>query len=311
VAHELAHSWSGNLVTNATWDDFWLNEGFTVYFEYRIMEAVYGRDLSEMLVALTRQGLAEEVESMIADRPADTHLKLHLTGRDPDDGMNAIAYDKGYFLLRHLEQVVGRPAFDAFLRDYFARHAFTSMDTERFVAYLHAELLNTEELEARATVAEWIYAPGLPTSCPEVISPRIVAVDEVVSSFAAGRLTATQIPWNTWSYQERYRFLSTLPEAMPASHMEELDRAWNITGVGNNEVLFAWLKRAVNYRYTTAYPRLERFLIEVGRRKFIVPLYDELVSTEQADFARATYIKARPGYHSVATGTLDPKLMLK
>ena len=308
VAHELAHSWSGNLVTNATWDDFWLNEGFTVYFEYRIMEAVYGQDLSEMLVALTRQGLVEEIEGMSVDRPADTHLKLHLTGRDPDDGMNAIAYDKGYFLLRHIEQVVGRPAFDAFLRNYFARHAFTSMDTERFVAYLHTELLNTPELAAQADVAAWIYAPGLPESCPRVMSPRITAVDQTVVSFASGQLSASQLPWDAWTYQERYRFLTTLPESMPASHLEELDTAWNITGVGNNEVLFAWLKRAIAFTYSPAYPRLERFLIEVGRRKFIVPLYDELVESGQLELARTFYLKARPGYHSVATGTLDPKL---
>ena len=309
VAHELAHSWSGNLVTNATWDDFWLNEGFTVYFEYRIMEAVYGQDISEMLVALTRQGLAEEIESMSVDRPADTHLKLHLTGRDPDDGMNAIAYDKGYFLLRHIEQVVGRPAFDGFLRDYFARHAFTSMDTERFVDYLHAELLTTPELAARANVAEWIYRPGLPASCPPVISARIAAVDAAVAAFASGELSASELPWDVWSYQERYRFLTTLPASLPVSHMHELDRAWNITGAGNNEVLFAWLKRAIGYAYSPAYGRLEKFLIDVGRRKFIVPLYDELVTTGQIEFARSTYAQARPGYHSVATGTLDPKIM--
>ena len=97
VAHELAHSWSGNLVTNATWDDFWLNEGFTVYFEQRIMESVYGRDVSEMLATLSYQGLVDEVDAIMDLNPDDTHLKLHLQNRDPDDGLTAIAYDKGYF----------------------------------------------------------------------------------------------------------------------------------------------------------------------------------------------------------------------
>jgi len=306
VAHELAHSWSGNLVTNATWDDFWLNEGFTVYFEYRIMEAVYGADFSEMLVALSRQGLGEEVQSMLLDRQVDTHLKLHLKDRDPDDGMNAIAYDKGYFLLRRIEEVVGRPAFDAFLRTYFAAHAFRSMDTEQFIGYLNAELLTSEDLRVAVDAASWIYAPGLPANCPDVVSERIVAVDRAVVDFAAGQLLATALPWNDWGFQERYRFLTNLPSALPAGSMEALDAAWNVSATGNYEVLFAWLKGAVEQRYAPSYPRLEAFLVEVGRRKFIVPLYEALVRTDQKDLARAIYTRARPGYHSVATGTLDP-----
>ena len=308
VAHELAHSWSGNLVTNATWDDFWLNEGFTVYFEYRIMEAVYGRDFSEMLVALSRQALGEEVRSMLVDRPADTHLKLHLQGRDPDDGMNAIAYDKGYFLLRRIEDVVGREAFDAFLRAYFEEHAFASMDTESFIEYLHAHLLNSPALASAADVKTWIYGPGLPAACPEVTSARIVAVDSTVQAFASGRIPAGELPWPTWGYQERYRFLTNLPESLSRDAVEALDRAWNITETGNYEVLFAWLKCAIQHTYEPAYARLDAFLIEVGRRKFIVPLYEALLRTGQTKHARAVYAQARSGYHSVATGTLDALL---
>ena len=310
VAHELAHSWSGNLVTNATWDDFWLNEGFTVYFEYRIMEAVYGSDFSEMLVALSRQGLADEVHSMLSDRPADTHLKLHLKDRDPDDGMNAIAYDKGYFLLRRIEEVVGREAFDGFLRTYFATNAFASMDTERFIGYLNAQLLTTEASRAAVDAASWIYAPGLPANCPEVVSERIVAVDQAVAAFAAGKLSASALPWDGWGFQERYRFLSNLPASTSLEAVQALDQAWHITSTGNYEVLFAWLKCAIEHRYTPAYARLDAFLVEVGRRKFIVPLYEAMLQSNQTELARDIYRRARPGYHSVATGTLDALLGL-
>ena len=160
VAHELAHSWSGNLVTNATWDDFWLNEGFTVYFEQRIMESVYGRDVSEMLATLSYQGLVDEVDAIMDLNPDDTHLKLHLQNRDPDDGLTAIAYDKGYFFLRRIEEVVGRETFDSFLKTYFATHAFSVMDTDRFIDYLKSVLLTSDELQAAVNLDAWIFGPG-------------------------------------------------------------------------------------------------------------------------------------------------------
>ncbi|MFY7853361.1 MAG: M1 family aminopeptidase/hydrolase, partial [Brevundimonas sp.] len=138
VAHELAHSWSGNLVTNATWADFWLNEGFTVYFENRIMEAVYGRERAQMLQVLGWNDL----QTTLADLPpADTRLRLDLTGRDPDDGLTDIAYEKGAAFLRTIERIVGRERFDAWLTGYFERNAFRPMTTDGFLADIRANLI--------------------------------------------------------------------------------------------------------------------------------------------------------------------------
>ena len=201
VAHELAHSWSGNLVTNATWDDFWLNEGFTVYFEQRIMEAVYGRDISEMLSTLSYQGLVGEVDAIMDANPNDTHLRLHLKDRDPDDGMTAIAYDKGYFFLRLLEETVGRETFDAFLKTYFTTHAFQVMDTDTFLNYLDAHLLVDEALREAVNVPAWVDGPGLPDNCPEVASTRIERTDAALASWVDGTLATKALPWNDWLYK--------------------------------------------------------------------------------------------------------------
>ena len=308
VAHELAHSWSGNLVTNATWDDFWLNEGFTVYFEQRIMEAVYGRDISEMLSTLSYQGLVDEVDAIMDVNPNDTHLRLHLKDRDPDDGMTAIAYDKGYFFLRLLEETVGRQAFDAFLKTYFTTHAFQVMDTDLFLEYLNTHLLNTSRLRDQVNVSAWVDGKGLPPNCPQVSSDRIERVDATLNAWIQGETTSDELPWSDWLYQERYRFLSNLPDNTEASRLAELDAAWDINSTGNNEVLFAWLEQSVRSQYTPAYGRLRSFLVEVGRRKFLTPIYQGLVETGQADFAREIYKEARPNYHSVATGTMDALL---
>ena len=308
VAHELAHSWSGNLVTNATWDDFWLNEGFTVYFEQRIMEAVYGREISEMLATLSYQGLVEEVDAIQDLNPDDTHLKLHLQGRNPDDGMTAIAYDKGYFFLRLMEETVGREAFDAWLKNYFETYAFKGMDTEQFVVYLQRTLLSDPATLNAVNLESWIYGPGLPPNCPTVSSPRIERVDAALAAWESGDLTTGDLPWADWIYQERYRFLSNLADNTSSARMAELDAAWAIGSTGNNEVLFAWMEQAIRSGYKPSYPRLKSFLVEVGRRKFLTPLYRAMKDTDQMDMALDIYKQARPGYHAVATGTMDELL---
>jgi leukotriene-A4 hydrolase len=308
VAHELAHSWSGNLVTNATWDDFWLNEGFTVYFEQRIMESVYGREISEMLSTLSYQGLVDEVDAIMDVNPNDTHLRLHLQDRDPDDGMTAIAYDKGYFFLRLIEETVGREVFDAFLKEYFTRHAFSVMHTDQFLAYLEEHLLITEELRQTIQVQSWVDGPGLPDNCPQVSSSRIERVDAVLEGWVNGRIATSELPWNNWMYQERYRFLSNIPNDTPASRMADLDAHWDINATGNNEVLFAWLEQCIRSQHEPAYDRLRTFLVHVGRRKFLTPLYAAMLESNLSDMARSIYTEARPNYHSVSSGTIDAML---
>lgn len=309
VAHELAHSWSGNLVTNSTWDDFWLNEGFTVYFEQRIMEAVYGREISEMLACLSYQGLVDEIDEIMDLNPNDTHLRLHLKDRNPDDGMTAIAYDKGYMFLRMLEETVGRETFDNFLKTYFEKHAFQAMDTDNFIDYMNANLLTTDELKLSAKTEEWIDGEGLPSNCPEVKSDRIEKVDLAVEGWSTDSINTADLDWENWLYQERYRFLTNLDDNVSLEKLNELNEAYKISSTGNNEVLFAWLEQAIRKGHTDSYPRLETFLVEVGRRKFLTPLYRAMTETGQIDMAMNIYYnKARQNYHSVATATMDELL---
>ena len=309
VAHELAHSWSGNLVTNSTWDDFWLNEGFTVYFEQRIMESVYGRETSEMLAKLSRQGLLEEEEDIRVNKnlPNDTKLKLDLEGRNPDDGLTAIPYDKGYFFLRLIEETVGREKWDAFLLEYFTVHSFQVMDTDRFLLYLTENLL-TEEFENAVNIDDWVFGVGIPENIPTVNSDRMAQVDDFVSKWNTSEIASTDIPWESWVYQERNRFVGGVADDCGVEKMAELDAAFGIGQSGNNEVLFSWLEKSIRNNYTEAYPRLEKFLIEVGRRKFLTPLYRAMKETNQMEMAQDIYGKARGNYHAVATMTMDELL---
>lgn len=305
IAHELAHSWSGNLVTNATWNDFWLNEGFTVYFEQRIMESVYGREYSEMLAQLNRQDLDGTLAEIAAsEHPEDSKLKLALDGRSPDDGMTDIAYNKGYFLLRLLEEHSGREKFDAFLKNYFTSHAFQVMDTEQFIDYLKKNLISEQEY-TDLKVNEWIYNEGLPANAPVVKSDRLARVDELRAEWESSTDEIFDKIWNSWSYQEKYRFISNFSDKTSAARMTDLDKVLFITETKNNEVLFAWLEQSILKKYTPAYGRLETFLNTVGRRKFVAPLFEAMVKTGQKDLAEKIYSTSRSKYHAVTVGTVD------
>lgn len=307
VAHELAHSWSGNLVTNATWNDFWLNEGFTVYFERRIMEKMYGASYAEMLAQLGFQDLQETVADLQASgHAADTRLKLNLKGRNPDEGVTDVAYEKGYSFLKLVEERAGRERFDAFLIEYFNANAFKTMRTEDFVAYIKRHLF--EDLATpidEGLLYEWIYGEGIPESAPKPDSERFRKVDQALNEWSAGK-PAKSLETAQWSSHEWLRFIRGLPKQMSKAQMAELDAAFNFTNTGNSEMLAAWLEHAIRNQYEAGYESLENFLIRTGRRKFLVPLYGELAKTyEGKRLAAEIYSKARGNYHFVSVNTVD------
>ena len=306
IAHELAHSWSGNLVTNATWEDFWLNEGFTVYFENRITEAIYGKDFANMSAMIGRQDLMAEMDHIAhGPHPEDTRLRLSLKGRDPDDGMTDVAYEKGFAFLLLLEES-GSEKFDVFLRNYFDTYAFQSMTTDRFLAHLNKELL--EPTNTTIDLEAWIDGPGLPEDAPVPFSDRFVKVEEQIAKWGAGA-PAAELETKDWSAFEWMHFVRHLPAQLSNAQMEDLDNAFHFTQSGNAEILAAWLEQCIRNDHEAAYATLDRFLNEVGRRKFLTPLYTALLKTEKGKLmAQVIYAKARGNYHSVAVHTMDDLL---
>jgi leukotriene A-4 hydrolase/aminopeptidase len=303
IAHELAHSWSGNLVTNSTWDDFWLNEGFTVYFERRIMEALYGKEYSDMLEVLGYQDLQNTLIELGSDSK-DTHLKLDLKGRDPDDGMTDIAYEKGFFFLKSIEKKVGRERMDLFLKKYFINFGFKGCDTEQFEKYLLAFF--GPEKEATLKAKEWIYQPGLPSDCPIPQSQRFHKVDELRSNWEAGKYPVRKLSNQNWSTHEWLHFLRKLSMQVSNSQLEELDEQLGLSESGNSELQFAWFEITIAHNYAQADKALSDFLLKVGRRKFVLPLYKSMLGSSRLQLqARTLYRQARPGYHFVTQQSVD------
>lgn len=313
IAHELAHSWSGNLVTNATWNDFWLNEGFTVYFEHRIMEKLYGKDYSEMQATLAMQDLEETIQTFNNDNLAeDTKLQLKLEGRNPDEGVSDIAYNKGYFFLRSIEERYGRDKFDSFLNNYFTQNAFKAMNTDGFIAYIKDYYKAKFQITLPDSLfTDWIFSTGLPQETNRPVSTKFKKVDQTLTQWASNNTLDTTLTTN-WSTHEWLHFLKNLPEKLTYEQMQTLDEAANLTSSGNAEIITVWLMHAVRNKYSPAYEKLEQFLINTGRRKFLSPLYNELVKTaEGRELATTIYKQARPNYHFVATNTFDRLLNIK
>jgi len=307
IAHELAHSWSGNLVTNVNWEDIWLNEGFTVYFENRIMEEIYGKDYANMLAILSYQDLKEEVEEFMKEgKGPDTRLKVDLKGRNPDDGLSSIPYDKGFYLLKLIEQTVGREQWDAFLKQYFNEFAFQVMNTKSFLAYLDKNLLaDSSEWKEQIGVEKWVYGEGIPENIPVPQSTKFEEVDKQMTLWRRGK-KATELNVSSWSTPQWLYFIRSLDNELNTSQMESLDTAFDFTHSGNREIQADWLTKVIPNNYETADLEAENFLILVGRRKFLTPIYKAYLKSEFGrERALEIYQQARPNYHSVSRETID------
>ncbi|PHR63686.1 MAG: aminopeptidase [Idiomarina sp.] len=303
IAHELAHSWSGNLVTNASWRDLWINEGFTSYVENRIMEALFGERRANMELALGYQDLIDDMERL---KPQDTVLNIDLGTRHPDDVFSQVPYVKGQLFLVYLEQKFGRDMFDKFLRQYFEDFAFQSISTEQFKKYLKRQLLDKQpDTVTMSKINEWLHEPGLPEDAPKPTSDAFTQVEQQMQRWLKGG----QLQTDKWTTHEWLHFINNLPLDISANNMARLDREFNLTNIQNSEIAHAWLKLAIVKKYEPARERLRSYLLTIGRNKLVSPLYRELAKTsDNLKWAREVYQQAKPGYHPL-TQTVNEALL--
>ena len=304
LAHELGHSWSGNLVTNATWDDIWLNEGFTTYVEHRIGEEIFGKREAEMQDVLTRKDLDDNIAEYGKTNP-DTRLKVSLTGRNPDDGISQIPYVKGYNFLKVIEQAVGREKFDPFIKNYFDAHAFQSITTEDFVKYLNENLIKGDKALADKIKAEdWIYKSGIPSNITPSVSEDFNAIDVIQKEW---RKTGVKgLSQKIKSTTEKQHFIDYLPADITVEEMTAIDAEFSFTKNGNFVIKRQWFVQAIRHQYKTAYPAIEQFMIGTSRTGSLMTLYKELVKTSEGkDWAKTIFDKAKSGYHATTIQSVE------
>ena len=304
LAHELGHSWSGNLVTNATWDDIWLNEGFTTYVEHRIGEAIFGEKEFEMQNVITRKELVDNVAEYGETSP-DTRLKVSLTGRNPDDGISMIPYVKGYAFLRVIENAVGREKFDVFIKNYFDAHAFKSITTEDFIKYYNENLIKGDKALADKIKAEdWIYKPGIPSNITPVSSADFDAIDKIQKSWRETGVKGLSQKITTTS--EKQYFIDHLPTDITPKEMEAIDAEFNFTKGGNFIIKRQWFVQAIIHQYKAANPAIEQFLVSISRTGSVMMLYKEMAKTPEGKvWANKIFDKAKSGYHATTIQAVE------
>ena len=303
VAHELAHSWSGNLVTNAVWADSWLNEGFTSYIEGRIGEALFGAEHARMAEALAWSDIQAALTTVTPDGQ-----RLHWVGEvDANENSSAITYDKGATFLRTVERIVGRDRLASYLRSYFDRYAFQPMTTQAFLADFRQHVVRGDAaLEERLMLDQWAYEPGIPSNAVAPVASGFDEIPNYVAAFVAGG-PAAAAPWEHWNTMQRQRYLQTMPRQLPAERLRELERAFALDTIGNMEVRFDWLMIAVRNGYQPSGPAVERFLSEQGRGKFVRPIYRALMDEGAwgQNLARTLYRNVRGRYHPIVQAGVD------
>lgn len=305
IAHELAHSWSGNLVTFSTAKDAWLNEGVTSYVENRIVEDLYGKPRADMELVINRNELKAEFNdgNKALQRLAGTPGEL----KDPDDNLSSTVYHKGAWFMQFLEQRFGRENFDTFLREYFDHFAFQSISSQQFADYAKANLL--DKYPGKVTQAEfdaWLNAPGVPENAPQIASPAFDAVDAARKAWLQDGTLPSADTTGKWTTQEWVHFIEGMPEKLNDKQLEALDAAYKFTGTQNGEIAQRWYPLAVRSGYTQANEAIAAFLQRIGRRKLIMPTYNALVQTpEGLKLAEDTFAKAKPGYHPITTGSVQ------
>ncbi len=296
LAHELAHSWTGNLVSNATAEDFWLNEGFTVFVERRLLAVLEGRESVALHAAVGRQTLEDAVAGF-RDRPALTRLRTHLSGVDPDDAYSQVPYEKGYLFLRALEEASGPERFDAFLRSYLARFAFQSLTTQEFLDFLRTGL---PDACAEVDVAAWVDGEGIPANAPAPSSSRLAALQ------ALGTRVPEVAEARGWRPLDWQVYLGRLARPTPGATVEALERTFQLSEARNPDVLVAWLVPALSALHPPALARTEAFLGEVGRMKYLKPLYAALLARhETRPLAEACFQRFRGRYHAIAAAGVE------
>jgi leukotriene-A4 hydrolase len=298
VAHELAHSWTGNLVTNADAEHFWLNEGFTVYAERRIVEAIYGEERAALDAALGFRDLEAAVKRF-ANQPELTKLRTHLQGIDPDESFSEIPYEKGFLLLRTLEQVTGRPEFTRFLRSYIAKFRFQSITTEQFVVFAESQLDSALD---RVGIDRWLHEPGI----PEVAEgPRSARLDLILKN--AGQILPEAVG-RSFSATEWQLYLESIRIPAPVVFLEEMDRVFQLSQSHNFEIIVSWLTLGIKSGYLPAIERTLSLLGEVGRMKYLKSLYGALLNYGQVDIARSAFATYSAGYHPIAQAVVKSLL---
>lgn len=314
IAHELSHSWSGNLVSNASWEHFWLNEGWTTYLERRLQAAIHGgfqhRDFSAII---GWKALTDSINQFGTDHEF-TKLIPNLKGQDPDDAFSSIPYEKGFTFLLHLEKLLGLEKWDAFIPHYFKTYSRKSVDSYEFkstlLAFFATDATATEKLNSLEWDS-WFYSPGFPPK-PDFDTSLVDECYDLAAKWTAAvhaprSFTPHPADVEGWTANQLLVFLETLQTASPLltpQLVQSLGAAYSLRSSRNVEVLSRYYVLGLKAGDEVVYQPAAELLSRVGRMKFVRPLFKGLLRRD-AGLARRTVEANREFYHPICWGMIE------
>jgi leukotriene-A4 hydrolase len=304
ITHELAHAWTGNLVTNATWEDFWLNEGWTTYAETRITEILEGVDIAALIAVYDEQRLIKEIERVGVESQL-SQLKVPSEGRDPDTTVTIIPYYKGCFFLKECEYVVGRERFDAFIQKYTGTYQFQSLTTEDFLDFLKGEL---PEVFEKVNVQEWAYGPGLTQKRSKPKSALYDDVRQTVEAYKQGtRPTREQVAdWHRYQIQS---FLQMLPKQIPVEDCKYLEEILELKSKNDAGHYMHFYVICIASGYQEILPSIEEYIGRIGRLIFLEAIFRAMIATDWAKpHARRILEDVRERHHKITVHVINTLL---
>ncbi len=298
IAHELAHSWSGNLVSNSTWRDIWLNEGVTSYLDKRLMEVLFGKERADEERVIDYQELMAQLPSI---KPEMQALAPRLSDEDLEESQGTVHYKKGQLLLEYLEHAFGREVFDQFLAGYFAHFEFQAITSEQFLSYLNENLLELHPGKvSQEQVEQWLYQPGLPEEAVIAESASLQRAASLAVQWAEGDSSLESVSIADWSPHAAVHFINSLPGELSNEQLQELDAQLGFSESRNAEIGRSWFIQVAKRRLEPAYDAMQGFLMRHGRMRLVVPVYSQLVNNGQDKaLAEEIFAAAKTGYHPI------------
>jgi aminopeptidase N len=301
VTHELGHAWTGNLVTNATWEDFWLNEGWTTYAQYRITEELEGREYAQFRTALARDYMFEDIEQVGWDSP-QSQLHFAMEGLHPDEVISTIPYQKGNAFLVSLEEAVGRERFDEFIQSYISEYQFRSLTTAEFEEYLGTHLPEVFDL---VDIKKWLYQPGFPEDAPSLKSTVLNNLLALVDDFKAQKRILEEQVFG-WKPAEVTLFLRSIPQTITVEECRYLEALFDLKQTKNAGILSAFFVIALQSGYRETLPRVERFLQEIGRTFLLLRVYRAMLHSEWTrNEVTRIFDNSKKRYHPITVSTIE------
>lgn len=289
VGHEIAHSWTGNLVTNRNWEHFWLNEGFTVYVERKILERMFGVPVAHMHGLVGRKGLQEAVDFYGHDSNF-TRLNLNLGDVDPDDAFSRVPYEKGYTLLMVLEQKVGEERFLSFLRDYIMRFRLKTVVSDDFV-----EMFGRYFPDVQVDWQTWLRGTGMPHEYPVLDDSLEKQVNETYERVKVPGYEFVGNEVDGWRVDQIVMLLEKCcADVKP--HYRQMGVMLHFNSSNNYEIKYRWVTIIILLNMVENFDQIRYFLTTQGRMKYVRPIYRLLIKNGHLELAQDLFNMTRDYY---------------